>query len=445
MTRSTPNFQDRILDAMIFFMTAGSGYTTVMGAKEIFPSPGTGIIFGIAAQVALFLLLTNRVLKGTPLRKWSIVSILASFSIYTSSFSFYETLARTDNDQKGFDRAVHAHQVVQSTFYTPMKAKLETAISERDNVITQRKKELSGDGITQQKGPGDEAKRYAIESVRLEAEIAKMKIVGNLKPYFEYETKGLEAEDFLEKDRKAVASIPPDLLPDKYKNADPNSFIKRGDYIEEISNIKFLLPYQRIKQGDKVAQLSFSIASLVDGVMILLSSSIDASASRPFKKMALSIAYFIAGFKSLLATVVLALDNAPIPYDHTSIETDGLKQGIDYISIKLQGKGTEFLECFIEAIDPYTLVFDMSKFKDHAKPTFKVGFRILLNALRSPKRRWCTLENGNFSLREKHRDSFYRWISEEMIVQAMYEESLQGQTTFSQSVRNIRFGMPSSS
>jgi hypothetical protein len=319
------SIEDQVLIAMILFMTLGSGYTTVMGAKEIFPTEGSGILVGLGAQVILFLLLTNLVLKATPFRKWSIIAILASFSVYTSYFAYYSNLASGENAQKAYDRAIAAHQNFKSIVYTPLKVRLETAINKRENFETQRKKELSGEGATLQKGPGDETKKYAEKVVASDAEIAELKVIDTIKGLFEYETKSLQPEEILAKDRKAFAAIPPHLLPAKYKNTIP---LKREVYIEDLSGVKFLLPISRIKQGDKTAQLSLFFAAMVDGVMLLLSSAVDVNKNRRLKKTAIATSNLIYDFKDSVATVIQAWgeDGVPFPYDRTSHETDGLEQ-----------------------------------------------------------------------------------------------------------------------
>jgi hypothetical protein len=443
MTRINTGIQDRILISMIFLMTLGSGYTTVMGAKEIFPTEGTGILVGIGAQVTLFLLLTNLVLKNAPFRKWFVSSILVAFSIYTSYFSYYDTIARDDNSQKVYDKAVVAHQVVKSTFYIPLKVKLENTINERNNVVYQEKKEVEGEGSTQVKGIGSQSKRYASESIRLDSEIAKLKVIESIKDLFEYDTKGLKPEDILDKDRKAVAAIPTDLLPKSYNESNIQSFIKRDDYIEEASNIKFLLPYQRLIQGDRVAQISFFIACMVDGAMILLSTAVDTTGKSSFRRTAMALSHTITDFKSLIATIIVAFEKEPVPHDSTGFETDALDQGVDYVSIQLQGKGTEFLEFFVESIDPYTLIINRSALSKHSEPTFRTSYSILLNALSSTQKQWCKLENGDFLVQEKHRDVFFKWMAEEIIVQARYEESLRNYTVFSHTIRNVRLKIPS--
>jgi hypothetical protein len=442
MTKPKKSIEDQVLIAMILCMTLGSGYTTVMGAKEIFPTEGSGILVGFGAQVILFLLLTNLVLKATPFRKWSIVAILASFSVYTSYFAYYSNLASGENAQKAYDRAIAAHQSFKSTFYTPLKARLETATNKRENFETQRKKELSGEGATLQKGPGDETKKYAEKVVATDSEIAELKVIDTIKGLFEYETKSLQPEEILDKDRKAFAAIPPHLLPAEYKNTTP---IKREVYIEGLSGVKFLLPISRIKQGDKAAQLSLFFAAMVDGVMLLLSSAVDVNKSRRLKKTALATSNFIYDFKDSVATVIQAWDKDGVPfqYDRTSHETDGLEHAADYVSIKLQGKGTEFLESFLESIDWRTLIINTVKHSEHGKPTFRAGYAVLMNALASPRREWCVFDGANFRMTREHLEAFNEWIGEELNNQAKQEKDLKNPNTLNQTLREVQMWIPS--
>jgi hypothetical protein len=442
MTRLKKDIGDRVLVVTIFGMTLGSGYTTIMGAKEIFPTEGSGILVGLSAQVILFLLLTNTVLKSTPLRKWSIVAVLASFSIYTSYFAYYDSLASSTNIQVAYDRAVTAHQNFISKVYTPLKVRLETTVSQKANFEVQKKKEESGEGATLRKGPGDEAKKYAKKVVAADSEIADLKVIENIRKLFEYETKGLEPDKILENDRKAFAAIPNNLLASEYKNDNP---IEREAYIEDLGGIKFLIPISRIKQGDRAAQLSLFFASMVDGVMIMLSTTVDKNRSRPLREAAINIANIVHDFSDGAATVLQSInaDGVPFPYDRTSNETDGLEYATDYVSIKLQGKGTEFLEFFTDSIDWRTLVVDMEKLSGHSKPTFRSAYHILINALASPKRNWCSFDGTNLKISPQHREALNDWLGEELNNQARKEEALKNPNTINQTLREVQMWIPS--
>ena len=439
MTQSTTGRETQVLIATIFCLNLGSGYTTVMGAKEIFPA-GAGVLVGIASQMLLFLLLTNIFLKVAPLRKWIAISVLAVFSVYTSYFSYYQALATGDNIHKGYDRAVEAHQTVLSTFYTPLKVRLETAINEKDNFDTQRKREVSGEGATLQRGPGEEARRYAEKSVEAQAEIAKLKVIETIKGLFEYETRGLTAEEILDKDRKALAAIPPELLPKIHQNG---SFIKRENYVEEFTNIPFVLPYQKIKQGDKTAQFSLFLATTVDGIMLLLSSAIEAKKGKPFKKLASLIVSIVTDAKRSKAMILESWYTLVPSYDVTSLDTGDLERGVEYIEVRLQGKGSEFLEFFYNSIDRVTREVDVSSLDNHGNTTFRTGFSILIDQLCSPTRCWCELDNGTFSMNEDHFSAFNGWIIDQILIQARSESRLRSQTSFGQSVRSVRMAIPS--
>jgi hypothetical protein len=436
------NLQQKSLVILIFFMTLGNGYTTVLGAKEIFPS-GAGVLMGFSAQLILFLLLTNLVLKDVPLRKWSIVLILISFSVYTSFFSYYKYLAQENDIGIGRDISLQAHQTLYSNVYTPIKNSLETAKSKKIDFDKQAEKEALGKGATRQAGIGSEARAYAQKSVDSEAEIAKLQpIVDNIKALFEYDTNKLDPDEILNKDRKALAAVPFGMLPPEYQIANPQSKISRDSYIEKDSNVKFYFPIKRIQQGDEISKLSLLIASAVDGLMILLSTAVDSKKGKPFKALTYFASDYISGYKDATVTLQDELNRDGVAYDTTLIGTNSLQPGIEYVSIKLQGKATEFLEFLIESIDEYTLSVDIQKLKKHSKPTFQAGFKILVNALKSPQRRWIEVKGREFYLSERHSEAFYTWISEEMVIQARHEAALSNKTTFSKSSQTVRMRIP---
>jgi hypothetical protein len=444
MSRSKKSLENYFLIPLIFFMTVANGYTTIIGAQEIFPVKEFGVVFGFGAQLLLFLLLANVILKNAPLRKWLLIIAIAMFSIYTSCFAYYNVLAGSSNIQKAYDKALAAHQILSSTVYAPLKAQLETVKSEKNNADYQMKKEVRGEGVTLQKNFGEEAQRYAKESVKADAKIAKLKVIETLKELFEYETKDLKPADILERDRKALTAVPPSLLPIDRKATE---LIKREDYIEDIYDVKLFLPIARIQQGDQVANKSLFFASLVDIGMVFLSTAVDAKKGRPFKKAALSISYLVHDFKGMTKTVIKAVEQEvePFTWDPTSLENEEMSQGIEYVRIRLQGSCTEFLQLFRASIDRKTLVIDLDSLDGNRNETFRAGFSVLIDALCSSRRMWCELDvdSGNFTLVKERFEAFREWIDGEMLIQAENERKLSRKPKFQQAVRNVTMGMPS--
>jgi hypothetical protein len=115
----------------------------------------------------------------------------------------------------------------------------------------------------------------------------------------------------------------------------------------------------------------------------------------------------------------------------------------DFISIRLKGRGSEFLDSFLESIDPLTNQVNTNKlFKDIEEPTFKTGFRVLFHALRV--RRWIVEDKkpNSFKIPNQRYEDFYSWISNAIVEQVAYEDSLRAATSFGNSIREIHINMP---
>jgi hypothetical protein len=124
------------------------------------------------------------------------------------------------------------------------------------------------------------------------------------------------------------------------------------------------------------------------------------------------------------------------------------QQENECFTIKLQGKGTDFLELFLKSINRDTLIIDKLKFQNHDNASFQIGFEFLASKMLHSKRGWCTSKNGEFMIRPEKYDEFYRWIINEIVNQAKQEETLGKQFKSEQSTKdiqiNISFFMPSS-
>jgi hypothetical protein len=113
----------------------------------------------------------------------------------------------------------------------------------------------------------------------------------------------------------------------------------------------------------------------------------------------------------------------------------------DYITLKLNGKGSKFLENFLASTDITTQKINLDSIRKHENPTFKAGFIILFNALRI--RQWIVQDNkGNFQISDQYYQDFYMWISNAINDEIEYEETLKNTTAFSQLIGEIRIEMP---
>jgi hypothetical protein len=85
--KSSPG--DKLLKVIILILTGCSGATTVGGCIQIAPSYEIGLLFGIAVQSILFLLLANYIVKKKLFFRTCLIFLFAGISVYTSFFSIF--------------------------------------------------------------------------------------------------------------------------------------------------------------------------------------------------------------------------------------------------------------------------------------------------------------------------------------------------------------------
>jgi hypothetical protein len=425
---------------LILLLSFVSGTTTIAGAQQIL-SPGIGFMAGFVVQAFLFVLLAELHPKNLPSTiKLLLICGLMTASIYGSFFAIYDKIGGEDNANKKYDYASQSHNKLYGEVYTPLKTKLDRLEHEVIDFSAQSKNEMSGKGITGQVGRGEEYKKLFTANVERQKEIAALKpLVKRLDKLFNINLGNLSPQEILEKDRSALKEIPYDRLPSKYKIDNTQSILKISDYVENGAESKFFLPYHRIVKKDGSAFMSLLIAAGIDSILIALGEGIKKRTSKPFEHSALHLRSLIIGWYNFWATLIDAKKTRGKPYGDMSL----INELPDFIAIKLKGKGSEFLDSFLESIDPFTNQIDTKKlFGDSEELTFKTGFRVLFHALRI--RRWIVSnkQTNSFEIPIQSYEDFYCWISTAIVDQKVYEDSLQAVTSFSNSLREIHINMP---
>jgi hypothetical protein len=418
---------DRLLMSLLAILNVGSGITTVQGAMQIFPN-GIGVFSGIAIQMILFLLLANLIIRHAPARKWVAVLICAFISVYTSFFSYYDTLAGESQKAVLLDQAFKAHQDLKQQVYVPLESKLTQLKGSLSFSEAQAIKEKSGQGVTGEEGFGDVARSHAEDAEDAQKEIADLEpVVNSLKPKFDDPATGVSPEEILKLDREALGSVPKQFLPENYQQ---NPELDRKKYVDETSTIKLLVPFYKVVHKEPPAIGSFAIAAMVDGMIIMLGTAVDSSQRKaPFEAPAQFVAAIIAGAKGFSATVDRALTTKvgyfPQPRPDQVLEP---RQAIEYINLRLSGRASTFLEEFQDSIHPRTYVIDYERLHDNANLTFASGSRILLEALRNPKIQWIDISHDEENNVEEwfvfpnHYASLMIWLNDEIVRQAEQEK-----------------------
>ena len=437
--------KDKTLGRTLFGLNIFSGCTTIVGATQIFPG-FVGYIGGSSIQLLLFLLTSGSVARHAPMRKWLVVIMFSFLSIYTSFFAYYDFLTESNQISIASDKAVQAHTQLLSEVYTPLKKRLDELDSQLKTIRQQRDREIKGQDETGIPGYGPKAKALTIQANQLESKANQLSpIVTNLEKKFDYVTTGKNPEEILKADRQALGQVPQEYLPGKYKTG---LDLQRSNYIDEEVSIKLLAPYHKIKRGEISAIASLLIAIIIDGLIIVLGTAIEVRRRQaPFEAPANLIASLIRGIKNGLATINYAIENEGSPIlTPMEAQTFGLTESVNIVTLKLRGKGSEFLTKFYLAIDPVTQIIAHEDFLRDSEPTFVRGFRMLLDELRNPQLRWVKVKanSNNYHWHisdEKSYSHLVIWLRQEIHRQCELEAN-ESEEFFSSQARNIEFQLP---
>ncbi|MBD2207415.1 hypothetical protein H6G33_34150 [Calothrix sp. FACHB-1219] len=266
--------QDKVLLTALSVLNLGSGYTTMVGAAQIFPGL-VGYVSGGIIQLMLFLLLSGSAAKHAPVRKWLTVGVFSFISVYTSFFAYYDHLTAKDTGKKAFERAVAANAEV----YTEVIAPLKNNVSELEGEIKQLRIDLDrelnqpGNSFTGKRGDGNEAQKIRIQIKQKESELAKLKpSVIEFDKKYPSPKQGDSPQEIFKDTIQAVQLIPNKYRPQEYQG---NLNKLRPKFLDEDTGIPLLTPYRKVMKGEDSAIAAILLAIGVDGLIILLGTAID--------------------------------------------------------------------------------------------------------------------------------------------------------------------------
>ena len=237
---------DRALLFLLVLLNLGSAATTVMGARQVLPSPLAEIV-GLTIQVMLFLLLAGLTVREAVVRKWLVVGVLAMASIYTSFFAYYEQLAGHAVQAAGLDRAHQAHAAFVSSVYQPTLSRAGRLEQEAAALWSLAEEEGSTGLTTGQKGYGPVARGYAAQARDLEVEGSRLRAdLERLGAGFAYPLDGLSAETVYQQDLLAWQTAP-----DDWKAGVPAP--GRDAYVDAEQQVDLLTPFYTVRHGERPA------------------------------------------------------------------------------------------------------------------------------------------------------------------------------------------------
>jgi hypothetical protein len=399
--------RDWLLMVILAFLNLVSGYTTVTGAAQILPSWGWAWILGLSVQGILFLSLAELMLRHAPRIKWLTVLILSFFSIYTSFVTYYGSLTQNLNKELAKDQAIQAHNQLVSQVYSPMQQQLIELEASANKAIEAAGCEQQG-CTTGLFGKGPEYLRLQAKAREAKGKYEEFKTKTNVveeKLNYDLEDSSLTPKEILRRDGEALALVPPE-----FKN---NFEIKRENYIDTEKDIDLLTPYNKVRRWETSAIGPLFLALSVDGLAVLLGTVITIKQEKKsfFVVFGEAISNIIndirIGFAYILGAVEAPVKNKLIYTHHKQL------------SLRLQGKGSDFLLKFNQAISlqhPNHIDYQVLQ-----KTLNSSAFDELFYQLSHPnvaflefdQGQWKTSENCYYELKDWLRDEIERLHDEE--------------------------------
>jgi hypothetical protein len=261
---------------ILLMLQAFSLTTTIEGAKIILSSLEPYDLFGIKIKAYLFLGIGIQLLLlwlftigkneiKSPLRKWSLILIYTSFSVYTSFFSVYESLSEKNNKKNAID----SHNALRGLIYDSQVVELKDI----DNKIKASQENYNQYyKIGNRKGTREETKKQT----QLREQQVKLKnkydYTENIKNIFieKEEINNKTASEIYMANKETLSHLPAEIAEElKKKGFDKEKFSEEKNR-QKYS--QFLVPFVEVKQGNSEAILALILASLVDITSLIIGS-----------------------------------------------------------------------------------------------------------------------------------------------------------------------------
>ena len=425
--------RDWALLGLLALLNIGSAYTTILGARQILPA-GMSDVLGLAVQLMLFLMLAGFAVNRSVIRRWMAITLFAAASIYTSFFTYYEELAKEADERVQLDRAMQEHAGLVSAVYQPARSRSDKLNSEAEAMIDLADREANRGSTTGVKGYGPVARRYAeegnlklVEAQRLEADVDR------LQPHFEYEMEGLTAEEVYRRDLSAWQ-----LAPQDWKVEVPAPL--REDYVDLSAQVALLTPYNRVRAGEMPAIVALMLAAFVDGIAIFLGTAIQARNRPPLEAFSESVASVIGQLRRSREMVAKARSGES---EEEHVDEPILDDALGIVSLRIAGRGSDFLTTFYQAIHPETGALDYAGLQRHPNATYRIAARMLVDQLRAPELGWVRVEGGWWSVPDYAYPSITAWLGEQIRRECELEAQALAETDEAQEPeRTLRLVIP---
>lgn len=334
------------LNIALSFLQVVSFSTTVQGAAIVFSQTQFWLAFtlGASIQLLLFFLLILKVAQENFLRRWFSIIVLTILSIYTSFFFIYDGIVGGRLTKNSLNK-IQAH----SDFKRKIKTNLENRIDELEDKKQKQedlmKAEEEGRVAGRAGGKGVFWEKHKRERNRLENQINDIKEKLNkeeVKKSFNLNSNQIQQLSPIELykiDLNAWTSIPK-----KYRN---NTKEPQPSYYDKSDS--FLVPFNKVSQGEQKAIIAAILAVTIDGLTLVLGSI--GNNKRPlwfFELIAMIPSNLIIGRKKIGATIIGAREQESLPF---SIDDNTLSEASTRIIPLTNIKGSVFIMYLLQSID----------------------------------------------------------------------------------------------
>lgn len=453
MANTTTQTKDLGLLIPLSLLNIVSFWTTTQGAALALNHEGIGIAAGVSIQGILFILLAGMAAGHAPVRKWIAIAAFSFLSIYTSFFTYHNSLISNDNMIGAqFRPAEIQHEQLVSQAVGPLQEEFNE-LQARDKALQQELTyEENGQGRTGIPGRGPEARRIIAERNELAPEIEELRLTVAQIQQLLSQAKAInpgseDAPEQLFKIDKAIWEVIP-----VSERPDASLAPRREDYFDQASRFDLLTPLFMLLDGtgDRASIAAFALAGVIDGISIMLGTAIDKRARQaPFENISDFVTQCIWGFKSAVASIKHYWHKKGHRHPKATVaEAMRANEVVILVKLILEGQGSDFLMNMVDALDFESKAIALDLLLRHENPTFQRGYKLLLEAFRQPALGWIEIaEDSNtwMFVDDICYTAFLKWLNEEIIYQLEYErqEGLQNQAEEDGSPKVVPFRHPS--
>lgn len=381
--------RDWVLMGLLAILNVGSLFTTVLGARQLLPSPMAETL-GCCVQAMLFAMLAGVAGRHAPVRKWLVIGVFAGACVYCSFFTYERTLGSSARAERQLATAQARHAELVRAVFADGKNEGERLRRHADALERQAADEARLGATTGQTGYGPRARQMRAEAnaARLAAE-QQLAVVERLDPLFTFDFVGLTPKEVFDRDLAAWQASPA-----SWRGSVPAP--SYSDYVDERSQVAFLAPVLRVRAGDPVATVSLLLAALVDGMAIVLGTAIERR--RRTESVLKHGPVKVAGWVRDVRRGYRRIADAWADHEHDTIVLHGIEP-------------VEFLTSFYEAIHPETghVAFDGLRRRE---PQLGLAARILLDRLMSDG--WIVKVDGDFRVDESRYAALTAWLAAQL-------------------------------